>query len=342
MDFTPAQAGFYMPGEWEWHSCCWMAWPTNRSLWEDHIDAARKAYAMVANAIVKHEPVFMVVRPDDEAEASNLLSGAVSVVPLPLQDGWMRDIGPQFVINPENHAVAGVDWGFNGWGTHFRPYDQNAAIARKVLSIAEGKPQRFVGRMILEGGSVHVDGEGTLLATEECLLNGDRNPHLTRAEIEKNLRDFLNVDKIIWLPYGLVDDLTDGHVDNVACFAAPGEVVVSIAESDDDNFPRLQQNLAVLQNATDARGRKFNLHQISVPKKRLYFNKLRLPMSYVNFYFANDAIILPIFNDDNDAIAEGKIRNIFPSRKVELVPGTDITYGGGCVHCITQQQPSVI
>lgn len=339
MDFTPAQLGFHMPGEWERHAHCWMAWPTNRKLWEDHIEAGRVAYAAVANAIVKHEPVTMVVRPDDEAEAAKLLSTAVSVVPLPLQDGWMRDIGPQFVFNPENKEVAGVDWGFNGWGVHFTPYDANAAIAREVLARAPGNPQRFVGRMILEGGSVHVDGDGTLLTTEECLLNGDRNPHLKKSEIEKNLRDYLGVEKIIWLPNGLIQDLTDGHVDNVACFAAPGVVVALVAPEGDGNYANLQQNLAVLQRETDAKGRRFTIHQIQIPKKQLYFKGLRLPMSYVNFYLANDAVILPIFDDDNDSAAIQQIRALFPDRTVETVPGTDITYGGGCVHCITQQQP---
>ena len=341
MDFTPKELGFQMPPEQGSHECCWMAWATNHSLWQDHLQAGRVAYAATANAIVKHEPVFMVVRSEDESGARALLDPAVSILVRPLQDGWMRDIGPTFVVNPENKALAGVDWGFNGWGTHFRPYDENAAIAREVLAVAPGKPARFVGRMILEGGSIHIDGEKTLITTEECLLNGDRNPHLTKNEIEKNLYDFLNVEKVIWLPYGLVDDLTDGHVDNVACFAAPGVVVALVAEESDKNYPRLQANLSVLKSATDAKGRKLEIHEIQIPKKELYFQELRLPMSYVNFYLANNSVILPLFDDDNDEKAQQAIQNIFPDRVIETVPGTDITYGGGCVHCITQQQPSI-
>ncbi|MDD9884057.1 MAG: agmatine deiminase family protein [Gammaproteobacteria bacterium] len=340
MNFTPKELGFSMPPESARHECCWMAWPTNRSLWGDHIQAGRVAYAATANTIVKHEPVYMIVRPDDESEARKLLDSAVSVLAFPLQDGWMRDIGPTFVVNSENHALAGIDWGFNGWGTHFRPYDENAAIAREVLSVAPRKPERFVGRMILEGGSIHIDGDGTLVATEECLLNGDRNPHLTKAEIEQNLYDFLGVEKVIWLPYGLVDDLTDGHVDNVACFAAPGVAIALVAEESDKNYPRLQANLDILRSATDAKGRSLEVHEIQIPEKQLYFQNLRLPMSYVNFYLANNSVILPVFDDVNDDNAKQSIQNIFPNRTVETVPGTDITYGGGCVHCITQQQPA--
>ena len=345
MDFTPLQWGYSMPGEWTLHKRCWMAWPTNRKLWHNvsHLQAARNAYAHVANSIAKYEPLIMIVRPDDAAEARKLLNNSISVYSYPLQDGWMRDIGPQFVVNRQNHNIAGVDWGFNGWGGHFTPYDQNAAIARIVLSLAPEKPFRFVGRMILEGGSVHVDGDGTALSTTECLLNGDRNPHLTKKEIEKNLHDYLGIEKMVWLPYGLTEDATDGHVDNVACFAAPGKVVAATAsETDTGNYSRLQANLAALRAATDARGRRFDIVEIALPKKILrtdYEPSVRLPMSYVNFYFANGAVILPVFDDANDAAAVKTITGLFPGRVVETVPGTAITYGGGGVHCITQQQP---
>ena len=342
MDFRPAQMGYFMPAEWERHDRCWMAWPTNRSLWLDHIESARRAYAEVANTILRHEPVTMVVRPDDVPRAKELLDAAVSILPLPLQDGWMRDIGPQFVINPQNRSIAGVDWGFNGWGHHYTPYDKNARIAREVLIAASEKMQRFVAPMILEGGSVHVDGDKTALATAECLLNGDRNPHLTQADIEHCLGEYLNIEKVIWIPNGLFDDLTDGHVDNVACFVAPGVVLAATTENTKDpNYPRLQANVQALKQAVDAQGRKLQVHTVNLPDKIIYFQETRLPMSYVNFYIANDAIILPLFDDAQDQSALSTVSQLFPDRKVETVAGTPITYGGGCVHCITQQQPVI-
>ena len=339
-DKAPADLGFRMPAEWEPHARCWMAWPCREELWGERLDEARAAYADVARAIADFEPVTMVARPEQVAGASLRCGSGVSVLPLDLDDSWMRDTGPSFLVD-EAGAVAGVDWRFNGWGGKYRPFDKDAAAAGAILDHL-GLPA-FRAPIVLEGGAIHVDGAGTAMTTEQCLLDPSRNPGLDRAEIEDCLRRHLGVRKTIWLGRGLEGDETDGHVDNLACFVRPGTVLALAAgDSDDPDFEVLADNLARLRAARDANGRE--LEVIEVPRPRLAHRAAdgaRLVRSYVNFYVANGGVLVPAFGDDNDRQALEIIAAAFPGRRtVPLTAAATIVEGGGGIHCVTLQQPA--
>jgi agmatine deiminase len=336
-DGTPSAAGFAMPAEWSRHARSWMAWPCRESVWQRSIEPARAAYAAVARAIAAFEPVTMVVRPDQAAAARAALGPAIDIMPLPLDDSWTRDIGPTFVVDRQG-GVAGIDWRFNGWGGKYPDHGNDDALASAILEQL-GMP-RFSAPFVLEGGAIHVDGDGTLLTTEQCLLNPNRNPLLDRPAMEAALSAWLGVEKIIWLGHGLVEDETDGHVDNLACFARPG-LVAALVEDDpaDANHAPLAENLARLRAARDAAGRVLEIVPIQEPAAR-HRNGARLPLSYLNFYLVNGAVIAPIFDDPADDPALAKLAQLFPERKIVAVPAIDIVAGGGGIHCITQQQPA--
>ncbi len=333
---TPAEAGFAMPAEWAPHARCWMAWPCRAALWRDRFASARAAYAAVARTIARFEPVTMVTQIGDLRGARDVLGNGVALLELPLDDSWMRDIGPTFLTNKAG-TLAGVAWRFNAWGGKYRDYADDARMATRLLNHL-GLPM-FEAPFVLEGGAIHVDGEGTALVTEQCLLNPNRNPALRRADIDTQLQDWLGVQKVIWLGAGLTDDETDGHVDNLACFVRPG-VVLALSEDDprDANHAAIADNLARLRNAKDAQGRALEVITVPQPAERRAEGK-RLPLSYINFYRANGAVVLPQFNDARDVEAERIVRATFPDLTVATVPALDIVRGGGGIHCITQQQP---
>ncbi|ALG67379.1 agmatine deiminase family protein [Beggiatoa leptomitoformis] len=333
---TPKKEGFFMPAEWHPHSRCWMAYPYRASVWEDFA-IARQAYAQIAQAIARFEPVTMLTPPELLAEARQVCGANVDVEPMLLDDSWTRDMAPTFVIHPDG-SVAGVDWEFNAWGGKHLPCDRDALVAETLL--AQSNIRRFAAPFILEGGSIHVDGEGTVLTTEECLLNPNRNPQLSKAEIESLLCDYLGVTKVIWLEKGLKDDETDGHIDEIACFVRPG-VVLAITTNDpnDENYAILQANLRKLRSETDAQGRPLEVIEIEQPSPQ-YYKGIRLTLSYINFYIANGGIVMAAFNDAKyDALAFDVISKAFPMHQVVQVPALEIFKGGGGIHCITQQQP---
>jgi len=335
---TPADDGFFMPAEWGPHKRCWMAWPCREALWGDELDAARDAYARVAAAIAEFEPVTVVARPEDVAEVSLRCGAGVASLPMSLDDSWLRDTGPTFIANAAG-AVAGVDWRFNGWGEKYQPYAHDAAIARGLLEHLA--LDRYEAPLVLEGGSFHVDGEGTLLTTEQCLLNPNRNPALGRAEIGDLLRAYLGVEAIVWLGRGLKDDETDGHVDNLACFARPGTVLaLTTDDPQDGNYEALQDNLARLRAARDAKGRAFEIVEIEQPAPAAGADGRRLAKSYINFYVANGGVVMPSFEDSQDGAAFDAMSRCFPDRTVRQVGVLDIVRGGGGIHCITQQEPA--
>ncbi|MBB6250542.1 agmatine deiminase family protein [Nitrospirillum iridis] len=340
MTFTPgspAAAGFIMPGEWHPHDRCWMAWPNRAETFPNGLDAARRAYAGVAKAIAQFEPVTIVAPPGEVAEASVFCSGSpVSVIPVPLSDSWIRDNGPSFVIDGKG-GIGGVDWGFNAWGRNYDDFDADTHVAAEVLK-SLGLP-RFQAPLIMEGGSFHVDGEGTLITTEECLLNPNRNPGLTRGEIEGHLRDFLGVRGVIWLGRGYEQDETDGHIDEIACFIRPGLVLAMTTDDPDDpNFATFQDNIERLSMATDAQGRELEIVTLRTPARQEQAG-VRLTLSYTNFYLANGGVVLPAFEDPMDAEAAKLFSRLYPDRQIVQVPALDIVRGGGGIHCITQQQP---
>ena len=327
-----------MPAEWDAHARCWMAWPCRKETWGDHLEAAEKAYAEVARAIAEFEPVTMICNPGDAAEASLACGRGVDILPLEIDDSWTRDTGPTFLVDCRGRLGA-VNWRFNAWGEVYRHYRHDADLARRIAD--RTKAERFDAPFVLEGGAIHTDGEGTLLVTEECLLNPNRNPHMTKTQIEAALRDYLGVAKVIWLAGGLEDDMTDGHVDNVACFVRPG-MVLALSEDDptDGNYAVLEENIDCLSDATDASGRHLKVVRMPQPKRRDYDGR-RLALSYLNFYLANGAVIMPAFEMPQDERAYRILRDLFPDRKVVRVAAGDILVGGGGIHCITQQQPAV-
>ena len=326
-----------MPAEWAPHRRCWMAWPCREGLWGKHFEAAKEAYAEVANAIAQFEPVTMIAPPDELAEVSLHGAGRVTAVPMEIDDSWMRDTGPTFLLN-KTGELAGVDWTFNGWGGKFEPYDQDDALPERILDRIEAP--RFRAPLVTEGGALHVDGEGTLLAVEETILNDNRNPGMSKQQAEQHLRDYVNVEKIIWLPGGMENDHTDGHVDTVACFAAPAKVIVQVCSDEDDpNHAPLKANLELLKSETDAKGREFEIIEIEQPARYVDPDVGRVPFSYVNFYIANGGLILPTYDDARDQDAFDSIAACFPDRKAVEVPARSLFLGGGGIHCITQQQP---
>ncbi|HYD29426.1 MAG TPA: agmatine deiminase family protein [Azospirillaceae bacterium] len=334
---APAADGFRMPAEWVGHSRCWMGWPCRPETWDGAgFEAAKSAYAEVAKAIAAFEPVAMVCNPADVAEVSLICGTGVTVLPLDLSDSWMRDIGPSFLVDGKG-GLAGVHWRFNAWGENYPDYAADAEVGRKVLEHL-GLPL-YAAPLVLEGGAIHVDGEGTVLTTEQCLLNPNRNPHLDRGQIEELLKDHLGANTVVWLGEGYQDDETDGHVDEIAFFVRPG-VVAAIVTDDpgDSNFKAFQDNLDRLKAARDARGREFEVIPLPQPKRRDH-NGVRLTLSYTNLYLANGGVVMPAFEDFADDEAFRILRRCFPERQVVQVPALDIVRGGGGIHCITQQQP---
>ncbi|WP_225764627.1 agmatine deiminase [Inquilinus sp. Marseille-Q2685] len=336
---VPASLGYVMPAEWEPHSRCWMAWPCRDEVWGEQMDAARTAYADVARAIAEFEPVTMVCNPADVAEASLTLGNGtpIDVVSMEIDDSWLRDSGPTFLLDRNGH-LAGAHWRFNAWGQKYQPYSRDAVVAKRILKHVGAR--RFRAPFVLEGGAVHVDGEGTVLTTEQCLLNPNRNPDVTKAQVEQNLRDWLGVSTVIWLPEGLEDDETDGHVDEIACFVRPGVVLaLSTDDKSDGNFDVLQTNLDILRSAKDAKGRPLQVIEVPQPARQEHKGK-RLSLSYINFYIANGGVVMPAFDVAEDERAFRIIRDAFPNRRVVQVHARDIFLGGGGIHCITQQQPA--
>ena len=342
---TPKEKKFYMPPEWYPHTCCWMQWPYNNPNHDGYgtvpswshfdFDKGRLAWSNVANSIAKFEKVKMIVHPDEISKAKKLLNSEIEIIQLKIDDCWARDSGAIFLLNREN-KLGGIDWEFNGWGK-FKPFDSDNKVAK--FMIQNSSATYFKNNMILEGGSIHVDGEGTLLTTEQCLLNKNRNPQLSKAEIENNLKEYLNINKIIWLKNG-TDEGTDGHVDNIACFVKAGTVLaLSCKDKNDPFYERINENLEILKTSTDNRGRKLNVIELEMSYKRLIPDDDE-PSSYINFYIANKGIVMPSFEDEKaDNRAKTIVQSVFPDRKIIAINGIDISMGGGNVHCITQQQP---
>ena len=326
-----------MPAEWTEHERCLMAWPTRAELWGDALEEARSEYAQVARAIAGFEPVTMVACPGQGADAAARCGEGVEVLELPIDDSWFRDSGPIFVTGPDGER-AGVDFRFNSWGEKHFPWDTDDRISAALLE--HFGVTRHESSMILEGGAITVDGEGTLITTEQCLLNPNRNPGLSREQIEAELIARLGVTKVIWLPYGGLDDYeTDGHVDGVCAFVAPGRVVVQLpSDPAHPDFERMRANRAVLETATDARGERLEI--VDLPQSAFVdVEGKRTEVGYLNFYIANGGVVVPVAGVLEDEAALAVIAAALPGRKVVGVRSRVIAFGGGGVHCITQQVP---
>lgn len=337
VDLSPAELGFRMPAEWERHERCWMAWPCRAEVWGDRLEKTRLGYAAVARAIATFEPVTMLVRPQDAVAAAAVLGPEIDVVEMPMDDSWTRDSGPCFVVD-RNGTVAAVDLTFNAWGNKYQPHDQDALMARRIADHIG--VQRFASQLTAEGGGVSVDGEGTLITTESCFLNPNRNPGWSKAEVEAELKRMLGAEKVIWLPGNVHETETDGHVDGIAAFVRPGLVLVE--RSPDPNAPGadiMAQNAWGLEGVTDAKGRPIELAYIEEALSAQEDGS-RFCRSYVNSYIANGGVIIPSYGIREDDCARAVYETLFPDRWVVSVPIGDIAIGGGGIHCITQQQPA--
>lgn len=336
---TPKSRGFQMPAEWHPHRRCWMAWPSFAPAYFGRLEACKVAYSNVARAIARFEPVVMLANEADLNIARALCGPAVEVRPVPIDDGWFRDNGPTFLIDGRG-ALLGVHWKFNGWGGRV-PFAKDQLAASVILE--QERIERVAAPLVLEGGSIHVDGEGTLITTEECLLNRNRNPHLNRADIEAYLKDFLGVETVIWLKGGVKDDVTDGHVDQLAAFASPGVVLALTSDDESDvNYGVLRENHEILRSARDAKGRPLQIIEIPQPPA-LYSEHTgtRVSLSHLNYYAANGGIVLPMFGfPDHDHRVLQIFREVFSDRDVVPVFSLEIAFAGGNIHCITQQEPA--
>lgn len=340
-DPCPARDGYAMPAEWAPHARTWMCWPCRVEAWggPEGLLRAKQAYARVARAISSFEPVTMVVRPHDANEARLACAGKTDLFEINIDDSWARDTGPSFLLGPEGQR-AGTAWQFNAWGNRYHPYTNDAQLAGRILT--EMHLRAYQAPLVCEGGAIHVDGEGTLMTTEQCLLNPNRNPHLDRQQVEERLALFTGARRIIWLGDGFSDGETDGHVDNIACFAAPGRVIVGVpATRTHSDYEPVMEAIRRLGEARDAEGRRIEVVEILQPQKpRSDWRGRPLCASYVNFYLANGGVVIPGFDDPHDERARDMMAECFPGRDILQIDALDIVEGGGGIHCITQQEPA--
>ena len=360
-DSTPTKDGYRMPAEYEPQERIYMIWPYRTDNWRDGAKPAQRAYTEVAKAISEFTPVTMLATRECYTDARARLPKHIRVVEMSSNDAWCRDCGPTFLTNDIGGRRA-CDWKFNAWGGLedglYFPWDADNALAEKVCELTD--TDRYVlDDFVLEGGSIHVDGEGTVLTTRMCLLSKGRNPHLSEEEIENKLCEYLGCSKVLWLDDGIDPDETNGHVDDVACFVRPGEVACIYTEDESDPFYKVAKaNYEALCQMTDAKGRKLTVHKVCTPSKPVVLSGAdtidrvtgTIPRrdgdlciaSYLNFLITNEGVIVPQYDDEHDALALEQLRAIFPNKKVVGVRTREIVYGGGNIHCITQQLPQVL
>jgi agmatine deiminase len=342
----PAELGYRMPAEWRRHSATWLTWPKDPETWPDRVDQVRDVYVQMMQTLSQHEMVNVLV--DDEPtehdvrqrcgpETKNVRFHRIRTV-----DSWIRDYGPNFLIS--DGGLAYNDWVFNAWGNKYEELKRDDVVPKQLEPVLQ--VTRFDPGIVMEGGAIDVNGEGCVLTTEQCLLNKNRNPQLSRAEIERYLKDYLGVTKVLWLAEGITGDDTDGHVDDIARFVAPRVIVCAIEEDPrDPNYKILQDNLARLRQMRDSNNRPFEIVTLPMPRAILGSstdnrNIERLPASYANFYIANNVVLVPVFGDPNDEKALNVIRQLFPNRSVVGFNCEPLVWGMGTIHCLTQQQPA--
>ncbi|WP_205597734.1 agmatine deiminase [Paraferrimonas sp. SM1919] len=354
---TPKQDGFFMPAESAPQQKVWMIWPERPDNWRHQSQPAQLAFTKVAEAISQTTPVTMAVSEAQFEQARAQLPAHIDVVRIDNNDAWMRDVGPSYVINQQGQS-RGISWQFNAWGGEldglYSPWDNDDAIAAKVCQI--DNKDHYQAPFILEGGSIHVDGEGTVYTTEECLLHPSRNPDLSKSQIEAYLKQYLGAEKVIWLPQGLYNDETNGHIDNILHVVKPAEVVITDCnDPEDPQYPISKQAKAFLESQTDAKGRSIKVHTLPMPGP-LYLTEAeaagiapsqgmkreageRLAASYANYLITNKQIVFPLLDSQYDDQAQEILQNLYPDYLVTGVEAREIVLGGGNIHCITQQVP---
>lgn len=353
---TPAELGYRMPAEWHRHSATWLTWPKDPETWPDRVPQVEEIFLQMMAALVPHEIVNLLV--DEEATEAAVrrrctFPGAENIRchQIPTVDSWIRDYGPNFIVSDKlkfvgpqlEQRLAYNDWTFNAWGNKYEELKMDDSIPARLESFL--KMPRFEPRIVMEGGSIEVNGAGCVLTTEQCLLNPNRNPHLSKDEIVQYLKNYLGVEKVLWLGQGIVGDDTDGHIDDIARFVAPHVIVCAVEEDPEDaNYKPLQDNLRRLRTMADVKGRPFEIVTLPMPgvvggtstdKRDLD----RLPASYANFYIANNVVLAPVFGHANDARALDTLQRLFSSRRVIGINCEPLVWGMGTIHCVTQQQP---
>jgi agmatine deiminase len=349
MNSTPAQLGWRMPAEWEPHLATWLAWPHQRQDWPGKFAPIPWVYAEIVRHLHADEFVHLLVHDAAMAQRVRRILGQVGVdltrvrfFLVPTDRTWTRDYAPIFLVN-EQGEVGFLDWRFNAWAKYDNWQQDDAVPAQlaALLGLPSWQPTWNGERVVLEGGSIDVNGQGLLLTTEECLLSPvqARNPGLTRSDLEAIFAGYLGIRKTLWLGSGIAGDDTHGHVDDLTRFVAPGRVVTVVeSERADPNYEPLQENLRRLRAMTDMAGRPLDIVELPMPRP-LYFRKQRLPASYANFYLGNSVVLVPTFNDPSDRAALGILAEQFPGRQVIGIHATDLVWGFGTLHCLTQHQP---
>jgi len=341
---TPAALGYRMPAEWEPHAATWLSWPRREGIsFPESFDRVLPALRAMVEALIESEHICInVCNGAHEAEARSVLGRLpmerVTFYRIPTNEPWCRDHGPIFLTRDRDPKLALVDWDYNAWGNKYPPFNLDEVVPTRVAEVL--KVPVFYPHMILEGGSIEVNGAGALLTTESCLLNKNRNPNFSRDEIEARLRDYLGVRDILWLGDGIAGDDTDGHIDDLARFVSERTVVAVVEEDrDDENYQLLQKNLACLRQMKIG---KDSIEMLTLPMpKKIMREELRLPASYANFYIANSCVLVPTFADSADELALSVLRECFPHRRVIGIDCRELVWGLGTFHCLTQQQPAV-
>lgn len=335
---SPAELGFTMPAEWEPHAGCLLAWPQRIELWGAYLDGAKSDYVSVGRAIAKYEPVTMFADPSQADDARRRCGPTIEVVEIPLNDSWLRDSAPTFLVDARRKRTA-VAFTFNAWGGKFKSYALDAQLGVRIA--AHRSVPVHSSSLVVEGGGFLSDGEGTLITAETCVLNLNRNPDWTKLAAEAELQKMLGVTKVIWLPGDVSETGTDGHVDGYVSFVRPATVLwEEVADRSDPRFEIMAENRRVLESQTDAKGRRFEFIPIAeAPRSVVPRGEEGYCRSYVNLYLANNAVIAPKYGIREDAEVFATLRHAFPDRTIEMVPLNDLFRGGGGIHCITQQVP---
>jgi agmatine deiminase len=344
---TPKELGYRFPAEFEQHAATWLSWPHKEASWPGKIESIYSPYCRFIQALAENEAVHINIVNDEmksfaseKLEAISTQMGNVKFYTHPTNDAWCRDHGPAFLINPAaSQPKIIIDWNYNAWGDKYPPYDLDDRIPT-LIATAYGIPV-FYPDIVMEGGSVDFNGKGTLVTSESCLMNQNRNPLLSRSDIEGYLQAYYGIDQVLWVKDGIVGDDTDGHIDDTVRFINEDSVLAVVEENKSDgNYEILQRNLADLKTMRLLNGKQLNVIELPMPEKVIYENQL-LPASYANFYIANSLVVVPTYRSDRDEQALRIIQDAFPGRRVLGIDSTDIIWGLGSFHCLSQQEPFV-
>jgi agmatine deiminase len=341
--------GYRMPAEWEAHEATWLAWPDNIETWPEHLDAARWVYAQMIAALSHREKVYVLVKnctSDDQLEEQLGRAGAqrsqVQICHIPYNDSWMRDAGPIFITNPSSkeYPLVAHDFIFNAWGKKYEPYDDDDAIPQHASRLLQLPLIRH--DLVLEGGSIDVNGQGCVLTTKQCLLNKNRNPQLSQEQIEAQLKRFLGLTQVLWLDEGIEGDDTDGHIDDITRFVSPSRILTVVENNrSDPNYAPLKSNAEKLRQMRDQKGDPFEIIELPMPDKRVEGPFGRSPASYANFLIANNCVLVPVYSAPNEAAVLTLFQDAFPDRSIIPIECTALVAGLGSIHCVTQQQPKL-